>query len=203
MEIIIPESVDNMQLPAPELITFYKNLENRTIWLDDEVDDCSIEFGRYIINWNCEDIMEPVEKRKPIRIMIMSPGGSLEVNNALIDIIKMSKTPIYSYNMGTAASAACFIFMACHKRFSMPNATFLLHKGSAEGMGGTFDQLSQSMDEYKRQIKELTDFIMAHSKIPKATLNKNLKGEWYVTAKKAYEDYGFVDAIVTDIDELY
>ena len=202
MDILIPEKVENLQLPAPELITFYKNLENRVLWVDDEIDECSLEYGRYILGFNRDDRDIPVYERKPIKLMIMSPGGSLSVNNALVDIIKMSKTPVYAYNMGEAASAACFIFMACHKRYAMPKSTFLLHKGSTTNMGGTYDQVAAEMDEYERLIEELSMFILKHSKISAEELLKNLGGEWYVTAEKAYQEYGFVDGIVENIDEL-
>ena len=83
MEIYIPESIEDLQLPAPELITFYKNLEHRTLWLDSEVDDFYLEYGRYIIEFNREDKGIPVEERQPIKLMIMSPGGLLYINNAL------------------------------------------------------------------------------------------------------------------------
>lgn len=202
MEIYIPDSVENLQLPDPELVTFYRNLENRVIWLDSEVDEYSLEYGRLIIDWNREDKGKPVEDRKPIKLMVMSPGGALDINNALIDIIKLSKTPVYSYNIGTADSAACFIFMACHKRFALPKSTFLLHKGSTSNMSGTYDQVASAMDEYERLIGELASFILKHSKITPEVLAQNLGGEWYVTAKQAHEDYGFVDEIVTDIDDL-
>lgn len=202
MDIYIPESVENLQLPSPELITFYKNLENRTLWLDCEVDDYYLEFARYIIDFNRQDKDIPVKDRKPIKLMFMSPGGSLEINNALVDTIKLSKTPIYGYNINTAASAACFMFMACHKRFALPNATFLLHKGSTNNMAGTYDQVAAEMDEYERLIGELAQFILNHSKISEEVLVQNLGGEWYVTAKQAFEEYGFVDEIVTDIDSL-
>lgn len=202
MEILIPENIENLQLPAPELITFYKNLENRILWLDSEVDDLYLEYGRYIIQFNREDMGIPIEDRKPIKLMFMSPGGSLSINNAMIDLIKMSKTPIYGYNMGTADSAACFMFMACHKRFAMPSASFLLHKGSTSNMSGTYDQVAAEMDEYERLIGELANFILQHSSISEETLANNLGGEWYVTAKRAHEEFGFVDKIVNDIDML-
>lgn len=202
MEILIPESVENLQLPAPELITYYKNLENRIIWLDSEVDDIYLEYGRYIIEFNREDKGIPVEERKPIKLMIMSPGGSLAINNAMIDLIKLSKTPVYGYNIGTADSAACFIFMSCHKRFAMPKSTFLLHKGSTSNMAGTYDQVAAEMEEYERLIGELAKFIINHSSIDVDTLAENLGGEWYITAEEAHMDYGFVDAIIEDIDEL-
>lgn len=203
MNIYIPESVENLQLPSPELRTFYQNLiENRTIWFDTEVDDYYLEYGRYIIDFNRQDKDIPPEERKPIKLMFMSPGGDLDINNAMIDLIELSKTPVYGYNINIAASAACFMFMACHKRFALPQSSFLLHKGSTDNMAGTYDQVASAMDEYERLIGELALFILNHSKIDEETLAKNLGGEWYVTAKKAMEEYGFVDEIVTDIDML-
>lgn len=202
MEIYIPESIEDLQLPAPELITFYKNLEHRTLWLDSEVDDFYLEYGRYIIEFNREDKGIPVEERQPIKLMIMSPGGLLYINNALIDLIKLSKTPVYGYNIGTAESAACFIFMACHKRFALPKSRFLLHKGSTSNMSGTYDQVAADMEEYERLINDLAAFILDHSSISSQELIENLGGEWYVTAKDAHEKYGFVEEIVDDIDTL-
>ena len=33
----LPKSVENLQLPDPALVQYYSDLENRIIWLDDEV----------------------------------------------------------------------------------------------------------------------------------------------------------------------
>ena len=126
IEINIPNKLENLNLPAPELITFYKNLENRTLWLDTDVNDCYLEFSRYILQWNQEDINISIEQRKPIRLLFYSHGGDLDVNFSLIDTIKLSKTPIYGYNIGLAESAACFIYMSCHKRYTLPNASLLM-----------------------------------------------------------------------------
>ena len=36
LDIAIPQSVENLQLPNASLITYYKNLEKRILWLDSE-----------------------------------------------------------------------------------------------------------------------------------------------------------------------
>ena len=198
--IALPEDVENMSLPAPELVTYYRNLENRVIWLDSEVTDFALEFSRLILLWNQEDKGKPKEERKPIKLMICSYGGDLDINNSLISLIKLSKTPIYSYNMGYACSAGCFIFMSCHKRYAMPGSYFLLHKGDGE-FSGTYDQIAAEMDEYTRKIEELANFILAHSEIPANVLAENLGGEWYMSVEDALS-YGVCDAIVSDIDEV-
>ena len=33
----IPKDVSNLQLPDPELLTYYKNLEDRVLWVDSEI----------------------------------------------------------------------------------------------------------------------------------------------------------------------
>lgn len=200
MQTYIPEIVENLNLPSPELVTYYTNLENRTIWLDTEVDELYLEYARLILNWNREDIGKDIKDRRPIKLMFMSPGGCLEINNAMIDVIKLSKTPIYGYNINSAASAACYIFMACHKRYALPHASFLLHRGSASNISGTYDQVASEMDEYERLIGELEVFILEHSSITHEVLDEYLSTEWHVTAKQAMDEYGFVDEIITDVD---
>jgi ATP-dependent protease ClpP protease subunit len=125
--IIIPKAIENVQLPDPELRNYYVDLEHRTFWLDEEVTPYLLELVKYIVRWNAEDACTPVEKRVPIRIFFFSPGGDLDVNYALIDTIKMSKTPIIGINIGQCASAAAYIFLSCHKRYMLPHAYFILH----------------------------------------------------------------------------
>lgn len=200
ISISIPKDLENLALPAPELITFYKNLDNRVLWLDSEVDDSFIEFARYIIEWNRVDFGIPVEQRKPIKLMILSYGGDLNINNMLVNLIQISKTPVWGINMGHADSAGCFIFMSCHERFAMPNSTFLIHKGSAS-FDGSYEEVTSHVLEYQRVVDELCEYIMNHSKIDQDTLDANIWGEWFITAQEAVE-YGFVDKIIDNIDYL-
>lgn len=201
IEILIPKDVENLVLPAPELLTFYKNINERILWLDAEVDNYCLEFIRYILSWNQEDKDVPMESRKPIKLLIHSYGGDLDINNSLIDIIKMSQTPIYGYNMGAACSAACFIFIACHKRFTMPNAYFLIHKGSSNNIGGTFDQVISEIQEYQRKIDTLSEYIMTNTKIDEQTFDENIDTEWFISANQSVE-YGISDSIITSINEI-
>ena len=43
MQIMIPQNLENMQLPSPELLTYYRNLEDRVIWIDYGVDETILE----------------------------------------------------------------------------------------------------------------------------------------------------------------
>lgn len=172
----------------------------RTVWIDSEVNLDTLEIGRQIIKWNVEDADVQIDNREPIRIFIYSYGGNLEIQSAMIDIIEASDTPVYGYNMGIAASAACFIFMSCHKRFAMENATFLIHKGSAKNISGTHDQVISHVGQYDHQIKNLTDFIASHSNIDCKMLK--IDTEWYLSAKQAIY-YGFCDWIIENLSDIY
>ena len=201
LHIAIPQEIANLQLPSPELVTYYRNLENRILWLDTEVDDYWLEFSRKIIEWNREDKDISIEQRKPIKLMFFSYGGSLDINNALIDTIKLSKTPVYSINVGQACSAGCFIYLACHKRFAFPNATFLVHQGSTEGISGSYNEVVSYIMEYQRKVEELEEYLKANTKIPNDILEERIDTEWYISANEAVQ-YGMCDKIVESLDEV-
>lgn len=183
------------------MITFYRNLENRVLWLDSDVDEYWLEFSRKIIEWNREDKGLSPEQRKPIKLMFFSYGGSLDVNNALIDTIKLSTTPIYGVNVGQACSAGCFIYLACHKRFAFPNATFLIYQGEGNGFSGTYAQVVAAVMEYQRKVEELERYLRENTEIPDDILSENITTEWFLSADEAL-DYKVCDKIVTSLDEI-
>ena len=201
IHVAIHKEAENLTLPSPELITFYRNLENRVLWLDSDVDEYWLEFSRKIIEWNREDKGLSPEQRKPIKLMFFSYGGSLDVNNALIDTIKLSTTPIYGVNVGQACSAGCFIYLACHKRFAFPNATFLIHQGEGNGFSGTYAQVVAAVMEYQRKVEELERYLRENTEIPDDILSENITTEWFLSADEAL-DYKVCDKIVTSLDEI-
>lgn len=199
--ISIPRDVENLQLPSPELLTYYRNLENRVLWLDTDVDEYWLEFTRKIIEWNREDEGLPVEQRKPIRLMFFSYGGSLDVNNVIVDTIKLSTTPVYGINVGQACSAGCFIYLACHKRLAFPNATFLVHQGGTEGISGSYNEVLSYVMEYQRKIEELEIYLKANTEIPEDVLEERISTEWFISAQEALS-YKMCDKIITSLDEV-
>lgn len=201
LDIDIPQSVANLQLPDASLITYYKNLEKRILWLDSEVDDYFLEYGKYILQWNQEDLGKPVEERVPVKLLFFSPGGSLDINNAMIDIIKKSKTKVIGVNMGIAQSAGAFIYLACHERLTMPKAGFLLHRGRGD-FGGTYDEIISQVMEYQRQMEELEKYVLENTNIDEETFAENFGSEWYIPAKDAVK-YGIAHKVIDDIDEIY
>lgn len=188
-------------LPDPELLEFYNDLKNRVIYIDDDiVDPMAMEVQRLVVAWNREDAGVPVEERKPIKVMIYTYGGSVYAMNNIIDVIMMSKTPVYTYNVGIAFSAGLDILLAGQKRFCFPKSSALLHLGNSQ-IAGTAVQVQDNAENYKRQMKDYEEWILSRTKITKALYTKKKKNEWFLTAQEQIE-LGVVDAIVQDLDEI-
>ena len=200
MNIIIPKAIDNLQLPDPELRNFYVDLDHRAFWVDDEITQYSLELVKYIMRWNREDANIPVEERKPIKLFFFSPGGGLDEQASISNIITLSKTPVYGYNMGMTASAAAYIFLSCHKRFMLKDSYFLFHIGSI-GMQGNATDVLALIEDYQNQLQFLVDKIVEKTNFSQEEVAENIMQDWYVRADLALEK-GVVDKVIDDIEEL-
>lgn len=197
----LQKKVKNNNLPDPEIIDYYTDIENRRIWIDYDIDDTLLEVVKQIFKYNQEDRDIPIEKRKPIKIFIYTYGGALDAMFALIDAIMLSKTPVYTYNMGLAMSAGFQILISGHKRFATALSTALYHSGSG-GTSGTFEQTEAQMKEYKRKVAIMQEHCLKRTKINKSLFSKNKTKDWFMSSQEQLE-YGVVDKIVNDIDEIY
>lgn len=198
--VMLPKDIENLQLPAPELVTYYKNDNDRVFWIEDEIGDGLFEYSKQILRFNQEDKDIPIEERKSIKFFIDSPGGDLETMLAFIGLVGISKTPIWMINAGIAYSAAGLILMSGHKRFALPNSQCLIHTGSGQ-LGGTFDQTTEQMKNYKQMVEKMKNFIISHTNIDQKLFNKNKSKDWFITTEEQLE-LGIVDKIVDDLDEI-
>lgn len=200
MKIMIPQNLENLQLPSPELLTYYRNLEDRVIWIDYGVDETILEVSKLIMYFNKEDKNIPMEQRKPIKLLLYSYGGDGQACFSLLDVIALSKTPVYTINMGVAMSAGFLILLAGHKRFCLKNSTALAHSGSG-GASGTFEQTEAQMKDYKRFVDTMRNYIIERTNIDVKTFNKNKSKEWYLYSEDQVK-YRIVDEIIDDIEKI-
>ncbi len=200
LQLAMPKNLENLQLPSPELLTYYRDLEDRTIWINYDVCESVLEVSKLIMYFNKLDKDIPVTERKPIKLLIYSYGGDGNACFSLLDIIALSKTPVYTVNMGVAMSAGLLILLAGHKRFCLKNSTALAHSGSS-GMSGTFEQTEAQMKDYQRFVETMREYILERTDIDRKTFNKYKNKEWFLYAKEQVE-YHIVDKIVEDIAEI-
>ena len=196
----IPQPLENLTLPNPELLTYYKDLEKRIIWLEEEISEQTLEVIRKIIEWNREDGSLEAKDRKPIKIFFFSPGGDLDINYALIDTIRMSKTPVYGINVGRCCSAAAYIYLSCHHRMMLPHAHFVFHQGSSH-LSGNYNEVIATMNDYQVQVEELSSFMKERTLYTEEEIMENIVTEWYVRKDEALEK-GVCHEVVKDISVL-
>ena len=201
--LVLPSMHDcaNLQLADPTMVNFYTDISNRVYWLTEEIGEETLDLVQYITRWNREDKGIPVEERKPIRIIIDCGGGSLSVSETLSNIIKMSKTPVYSIALGFVASGASVVHLSCHKKYALPNTVFVLHKGSCNGVSGTYDEIVSFARDYEKQIEMLMEFYIENTKYTEEEIEENIQTDWYIRMDEAVEK-GLVDEIIADIDIL-
>lgn len=176
--------------------------EQRKIYINSEIDENIVDTAVYhILRYNRLDKDTPITAREPIKIYINSPGGLVADGYALIDAIKLSKTPVYTINLANCLSMALLIFISGHKRFSMPHAEFLLHDGSS----GCFDSVSKMQDRLKfesEQIEKMTkEYILSNTSITKEQYEMNMRKEWYFLPQEG-KSIGVVDSIIGEDCEL-
>ena len=197
----IPEQVANMQLPDPDLRDYYRDQEDRIFWLDGDVNETTLDVVKMIIRCNREDKGKPVDERKPIRLMIDSGGGDVQVMLAVIKAMNISKTPVWTINYCNAMSAAGNILAAGHKRYSMPGCVVMVHSGSCQ-YGGTMEQ-AESMKKYgDALVKKANDEFLSRTKIDAKKLKKKGASDWYLDENEALE-CGIIDKIINDFDEVF
>ena len=201
MLVAIPESVENLQLPNPDLLTYYKDEKDRILWIEGEIGDGLFELSKMILRYNMEDKDIPVNERKPIKIFINSPGGDLDSTLAFIGMMNISKTPIWTIDACWAYSAAGLILIAGHKRYAMPNTECLIHSGSGQ-LGGSYEQTTEQMKNYKYLVDKMRDFILDKTKIDQKLFKKNSQKDWYIYTDEML-NLGIVDEIVNDLDMLF
>lgn len=205
-DIIFDEDIKDLtklSLPDPETLDYYERIKNREIFWNCDIDDSLVDFSLIIIKWNKEDKGKPVNERIPIKILINSNGGELTAVLNFINIIQLSKTPVYTVGFGKTYSSGGLILLAGTKghRYVFQDTTALIHAGSTGAMGNT-DKVLDNFEFTQRQEKRVKDFIVANTKITDKIYTKNYRKDWWLMSDEIIS-LGLADKVVTDLDEIF
>ena len=140
------------------------------------------------INWDDEQKEADYKdwERKPIKLFINSFGGSVYDGLSLVDVIKQSKTPVYTISIGSSMSMGFWIYLAGHKRFVGENTTLMFHDITTHVWDKT-PAVKQELSEVLRLQKIICNEIVSTSMVKQETLDDyiNRKAEWYIPAAEA------------------
>ena len=138
------------------------------------------------------------DRAKFIKMIINSPGGEVPSAFALIDTMKGSKIPIYTYGMGEIASCGLLTFIAGAKghRFITRNTAILSHQFSW-GTVGKEHELMASVKEFENTSIRIIQHYKKCTGQTEETIKKYLlpPEDVWLTPKEAVK-YGIADEIV-------
>ena len=171
----------------------------------------SIEDHNYYIfhqefeNESCTSAMKFILERnlartppKFMKMIVNSPGGHLSSAFSLIDVMKGSKVPIYTYGLGQIASCGLLTFIAGKKgfRFITENTSILSHQYSWFAFGKEHE-LMASQKEMDNTSRRIIDHYIKCTGLSEKDVKKYLlpPEDVWLTAKEAVK-YGIADEII-------
>jgi len=167
-------------------------LENRTVILAKEI---TRESAQRVISRLL--LLAGEDPETPIKLFINSPGGDVDAGFAIFDIVRYVKAPVDIIVAGLAASAAVIVLVASprERRFSLPNARFLIHQPST-GVQGVASDIQIEASEILKSREKINKLIAAETGKSIEQIDKDTRRNFWMNAQQA-KDYGLVSEIVT------
>ena len=137
-----------------------------------------------------------------IALWIHSLGGSVPSMLAIRDVMRLVPCDVSTLALGVACSAGQFLLSAGAqgKRFALPHARILMHRGSA-GIGGSAVDIEVQADDLRHMVDTVLGIIAEDTGQPvERIFADSLHDHWY-TADQARE-YGFIDQIVESFGQV-
>lgn len=189
MEDRVTDTIDNILNTIDEnrLITINTLISN-----DADSDGC----GGYLIEKLCKLGFD--KTKKPICILLTSPGGDAFLGLAIGDLINVIKglgTPVIIIGIGKIASAAAILFLSGTKRIMTKNAWLMFHEINFN-LNGTITDMSLTLDLSKKVNLQTLNLITEKSNLSFEEVNNRctLK-DWWIDASSAFE-LGLIDRII-------
>lgn len=135
--------------------------------------------------------------KRPITVVINSPGGSVSAGFAILDAMDAAESEIITVCTGMAASMGAFL-AACGgakgKRFITKNAEMMIH----QPLGGAYGQSSDvqvTANHLAKTKKKMVQMIAAAAGKSEETVEADIDRDYWLDAKEAVE-YGLADAVL-------
>jgi len=166
-------------------------LENRTVMLAREI---TRESAQRVISRLL--LLDAEDAEAPIKLFVNSPGGDVDAGFAIFDVVRYIKAPVEMIVAGLAASAAVIVLVASpgERRFSLPNARFLIHQPST-GVQGVASDIQIEASEILKSREKINKLIAAETGKSVEQIDKDTRRNFWMNAQEA-KDYGLVSEIV-------
>jgi ATP-dependent protease ClpP protease subunit len=160
--------------------------ESSTLLLKTKLEELDLHLQTIAIHYKIE--------APPIHLHIQSYGGSLLHTFYIMDVIKLLKTPVYTYIDGFAASAATLMSVCGKRRFMTESSVMLVHQLSG-GASGKFEEIKNEYSNLVEFMEIIKKTYLNYGNISSEHLDALLKQDLWLNSAKSLE-YGFVDEII-------
>ena len=142
------------------------------------------------------------ENHSPINLYVNCPGGVVYAGFAIYDTKKMVKSPVSTIAVGFSGSMGTVILSAGTKghRYALPHATVHMHPAGGGAKGYTEDVRIAYMEQERIQ-NQLFYLIGKHTNHKQEEIEEMFRRDRFMNATEA-KDYGLVDEVLGDIDDL-
>lgn len=147
-------------------------------------------------------VLESLDPKAPITVLVNSPGGSADSGFAIYDLLRFSTCPVRTIANGVVASSAVLIYLGADddKRYSLPHSRFLLHQPSTAARGQAAD-LEITAREIVKLRQRYNKIVERHTGRPLEQIEKDSDRDFWLTASEAME-YGLVKKVVKSREDL-
>ena len=188
---LIPTVIEKVSGGERAYDIYSRLLKDRIIFLGDTIDD---KIANLIIAQLL--FLDAQDNKKPIKMYINCPGGSVTDGLAIYDTMQHIKSPVSTICVGLSASMAAVLLAGgeAGQRFTLPNSEILIH----QVMGGASGQASDIKIKAEQILKlkdRLNKILQKHTGQKINKIEKDTDRDYYMTATEAL-DYGVIDKIV-------
>lgn len=172
-------------------------IDRRILMLGEEVNDESANrlVGQLLM-------LSTDDPESDICLFINSPGGSVVAGLAVYDTMQLIPNDVATVAVGFAASMGQVLLCggAKGKRFALPHAQVVMHEGSA-GVGGSAADVEIQAANLTHTLDRLRQIIAKHTEQSIDDVIRDVGRDRWFDAEQALA-YGFVDRVVSSIDEI-
>tara|TARA_Y100000591_G_C21847338_1_gene709459 strand:+ start:2601 stop:3284 length:684 start_codon:yes stop_codon:yes gene_type:complete len=129
-----------------------------------------------------------------INLHIQSNGGALLPTLSLVDLIRISDTPINTFVMGYAASSASLISVVGRQRFINKHGVMLIHQLK---MGVEFSKYNELRDQYVNAytlMNIIKQIYLENTKLSERQLDSLLSHDYWLNSTLC-KQHGLIDII--------
>lgn len=136
------------------------------------------------------------DDKRPIKLYINSPGGSVTDGLAIFDTMQHVKVPVSTICVGFAASMGAILLSGGAKghRYALPNAEIMIHQvaGNTEGQASDIKIKAEQIIKIKERLNKILSKTTGQ---PFAKIEKDTDRDFHMSAEEAIK-YGLIDKIV-------